>query len=187
MDIKLQEIMNPDEKLLWSGKTEAFDTLDLTHKKSFVTKAIVMVVSFIALVAVYFSYIGSNGIEAKPVFVLIVGALMAVPVLGMFQDAKKLRGAIYAVTDKRLIAIVDGIRTVDLASVNQAQFKTDEDGHTSLLLGKNGIKARSPRWRYLSVSSPDVDEATGLCMKFGFYAVEDHAKLKEVLKSFLPV
>lgn len=188
MEEYLKKELGRDEKLLWTGRPEPFETLDQTNKKAILVKAAVTGIVVAALCLAYILYAGGSGVGVKvgvPVIVVLIGIFVA---LRPLIDAVKVRKRVmYAVTDKRLLIVSDCVRSVGYSSINEACFRTDEDGHHALLCGEKGVKMKPSAWRVAVLTGVYIDEETGLCDSFVLYAIPDVEKVKDILKAYLPV
>lgn len=188
MEEYLKKELGEDEKLLWSGRPEPFETLDKTNKKAIIVKAVVTGIVVVALCLAYILYASGSGAGVKigvPVVVVLIGVFVA---LRPLIDAAKVRKSVmYAVTDKRLLIVSDCVRSVEYSSINEVRFSTDEDGHNTLLCGEKGVKLKPSAWRVAVLTGVYIDEETGLCDSFVLYAIPDAGKVKDILKTYLPV
>lgn len=183
----IKQELREGEKLLWSASPESFETLDLTHKTHFIKRAILICGIVGALCVLYIAYALSKGIALKPALVIIAVVCAVIASFSFLSDAKKIRRATYAVTDQRLIMAIDLIKCVDYNNIKEVQFKSDADGHVSLLCGVQTIGSKPYQWRSLTVTDPYFDPETGICERFSFYAVPDAENLKDILSNFLPL
>ena len=182
----IKQELREGEKLLWSGSPESFETLDLTHKSYVIKRAVLICGIVFVLSAFYIAYALSNGIDLKPALVIIAVACAVIASFSFVSDAKKIRRAVYAVTDQRLIMAIDLIKCVDYNNIKEVKFKSDADGHVSLLCGMQTIGAKPCQWRSLTVTDPYLDPETGICERFSFYSVPDAENVKNILSNFLP-
>lgn len=182
---KLKEEIMPDEKLLWCGEVEKFETMDKTYKSAYIKRAIKICSIVAGLCLIYIFYAVSKGIELKLGLVAVAMGFEILGSLNFFSDAKKLRRTVYAITDRRIISFADVPKSVDLIRVRDVDFKTDEDGHVSVLFGKKVIASKSHQWRSYSLLDPYIDEETGVCERFAMYAITDIEIVKKLLADFL--
>ena len=185
MEEIIKEELRPGEKILWRAKTDAFETLDVTHKKAFITKAALIIGIVAALYVVYVVFAQAKGIELKPV--LVVGALFCA-FLGAFNgisEGKKMKKMQYIVTDQRIISVLEVPKSLDFSHVREYEFMTDADGHTSVLFGKKAIKAKAHLRRTFALLDPYIDEETGYCSRFALYAVPDVDNLKKIFDEYI--
>ncbi|MGM9587200.1 MAG: hypothetical protein ACI3VA_06920 [Candidatus Limivicinus sp.] len=188
MEELLKESLREDEKLLWSGRPEAFETLDKTHKSPFIRSGIIAAVVTIALCVAYVILAKAKDVPLKPAVLVIVAACGIFIILRGLLDASKIRKrACYAITDKRLIILTDSAKSVEYSAIIAAKLDRDEDGHTSLLCGEDAIKARPWKRRAAVLSGAITNENTGMCERFVMYALPDADKIKEILKPYLPL
>ena len=188
MEELLKEALREDEKLLWSGRPEAFETLDKTHKSPFIRSGIITAVVTIALCVAYVILAKANDVPLKPAVLVIVAACgIFIIVRGLLDASKIKKRVLYAITDKRLIILTDSAKSVEYSAINVAKLDRDEDGHTSLLCGEDAIKARPWKRRAAVLSGAITNENTGMCERFVMYALPDADKIKEILKPYLPL
>ncbi|MBR4475044.1 MAG: hypothetical protein IKS55_15590 [Oscillospiraceae bacterium] len=183
MEDSLQVSLEPGEQILWQGGTEAFETLDNTHKKSFAVKAIIGSLVAILISAVYvFAVINTAPINYF-VF-LVVFILCGIPAFNFLGDAHKLRKTVYLATDRRLIVLRDSVHDMKYACIHEAAFRMDRDGHVSLLCGDEAMKLKPEKWREAAVVGQRVTEGPD-CHRFVFYAPSDPEALKDILNAHL--
>ena len=187
MEKSLKDELRIGENVLWSAQPETFETLDVTHKKAFITKTVLVCGIAVLLSIIYVVFALNKGIPVKYALValLIAGAVIAS--LNSLSDGKKLRKCTYVITDQRLLTVGYQVRSVEYSSIKEAVFKADDDGHMSLLCGKKAIASKPQLWRMFALSSAHMEEATGLCELFVFYAVPDAERVKKILKDYIPV
>ena len=185
----IYEHIEADEKVLWSGAAEKFDTFDKTHKGKFVFKTIFLFVLVVAMTAGYIkvSYI-NDGVLRAPILIL-VALLFVAPTVTFFLDADKLKKKVkYVITDKRLIVIRDIAHEMPFAAIKEAEMRVDQDGHTSLLCGDYAMKLKANQIRSrAAIGVATRDEDTGECKQFAFYAIPEAEKVKQILKNYIPL
>lgn len=185
MDQFLENELDKGEELLWSGKTEAFETLDKTNGKSIKKKVIITAAAMLVLIGLYVILMLSKGNDIKVVVVLILLLVAVCACVNPFLDSDKLKKATYALTTKRLIVLSDTTKSVDLNVLSgKAVFKQDEDGHYSLLIGK-AVDAKSQKWRSLTLAGPMINQESGICEQFALYAVPEHKQLQKLLSEYI--
>ena len=183
MDEMLKTGLLPDEKILWRGKAEPFTTLDKTHKKRFIICAGIGLLITVLVAVAYFAAVARGGLKAKPFVLLLCG----IPAFNMLGDASKLKKMEYVVTDQRLIILRDSLRPMPFKAIQEAGFRTDDDGHVSLLCGKDALKAKADKWREICVVGQSAADGSDVCTRFVFYAPADLKGLKAALKDRLPI
>lgn len=188
MEELLKESLREDEKLLWSGRPEAFETLDKTHKSPFIRSGIITAVVTIALCMAYVILAKAKEAPLKPAVLVIVAACGIFIIVRGLLDASKIRKRTsYVITDKRLLILTDSAKSVEYSAISASKLDRDEDGHTSLLCGEDAIKARPWKRRAAALSGAITNENTGMCERFVMYALPDADKIKEILKPYLPL
>ena len=186
MEELLKESLREEETLLWSGRPEAFETLDKTHKVPFIRKGIIAALVTIAICAAYVIFAQIKNVPLKPAVPVIVAACGIFVILRGLIDASKLRKRVlYAITDKRLIIQTDSDKSVEYSAISAAKLSSDKDGHVSLLCGENAIKAKPWRRRELALTGAVTNDTTGVCESFVMYALPETDKVNEILKSYL--
>lgn len=186
MEEILKPILEEDEKLLWSGRPESFETLDKTHKSNFIKRCVITAAVTAVLLALYFIAIGRTGAEVKAGLVVIVLLMAAYSVVSPLLHASQLRKKVqYAVTDKRLVIIKDEPKAMPYSQIGIAAIKTDADGHSSLLCGPSAVKSADIRWRGDTAAGIRTDTDSGLCDALVMYAVPEPEKLRAVLRPYL--
>ena len=182
----LESTLETDEKLLWKSGAEPFDTLDVTYKSNFVIKTVIAAIVAVGLTVLYLVMIGGFNEYFKPLIVLIFFGFAAIAPLNVIADAKRLRKAIYAATDRRLILVRDSVRSMEYYAIKEAAFRADEAGHVSLLCGKDALAAKPHKWREMAVVGQGAMDGGDLCKCFVFYAPEKAGELKAILKEKIP-
>lgn len=187
MEEMLRAGLHEGEQILWRGKPEQFETLDKTHKKGFMIKAGIGLLITVLLSVAYFVAAAKSGATPKFVVVLIVLVLCGIPAFNVLGDASKLKKMEYVATNERLIVMRDSLKAMDYSAIQEAEYRTDADGHVSLICGDEALKARQDKWREICVVGQSATEAMDHCTRFVFYAPTDLKALKTVLKDRIPV
>lgn len=184
---ELDRVLKAEEHLLWSGKPENFEILDATNKPVFIFRCILCAVILAAVELLYILMaIGSGaGIKWGVAAVLAIACALS-PILFLTRS-RKLRKFIYAATDTRLIIVSDQVKEIEYRRIPGCAFKTDADGHTTLLCGAKAISSKPGKWRELTFFGDPGDDGTSPCGKFAFYAVETPEALRAVLDGKIPV
>ena len=190
MEDTISRILETDEHLIWQGKPEPFITLDSTHKKVFVRRIIISVITAAVLMALYFLIISKKGADLNAfIFVAIIVCCALGPISVFIHAGKLRRKAVYAASNQRLIVYSGDLKTVSYDYIKEACFKTDDDGHTTLLCGKSAVDAPPSKWRIISLFGlNDLEAKDGpVCERFAFYALENPEELREVLAPYLKI
>ena len=186
MEEKLKDFLQEGEQLLWSGRPEAFETLDKTHKNSYIKSSIITVAVTLGLIVAYILSLRTSGAEMK-VGLLVIMALLAVYLLAStFLHAKQLRKSLeYAVTNKRLVLYNDEPKGISYDLIPIAALRTDEDGHSSLLCGAHSVNEPMRKWRSSALAGIRTNMDSGVCEDLVMYAVPDPERLRQVLAPYL--
>ena len=187
MEELLKTAMEDGEELLWSGRPEKFETLDKTYKPIFLRKLIISLLVGAVFSVGYILLARKSGVELKWGFFVVVWVFCSISPIGIFRDAKALAKTVYGITDKRLITVAntDAVRAVAYDKLEQAEFYTDEDGHTSLICGKAGGKKPGGNLRGAATSAVSADEEK--CDRFVMYAVPQSDKIRKLLSEYMEV
>lgn len=187
MEDKLKSKLLEGETLLWSGRPETFETLDLTHKQYFIKKTIIAALIAAVLAAAYVLLAVRLGANISWVVIVLIIACAAASPIGFFSSASKLRKEVlYAVTNKRLLIVCGEIRSIPHENVKTALFKTDADGHTSFIFGSKAEKSKPYSWRNAALFGlfyEDCGEEE--CDLMAFYAVSDAEALKKIVAPYI--
>ena len=190
MEETLARVLESDEHLIWQGKPEEFETLDKSYKKLFVNRVIIAIIAAAVIIAAYAFIILNKGVELNIFVRVVIAAASVLGPLSVFNYANKLRKkTVYAASNKRLIVYSGDLKTTEYEMIKTACFKKDEDGHTTLLCGKEAVNAAPSKWRMISLFGLNDLEAEGgpECERFGFYALENPEELREVLAPYLKI
>lgn len=184
---RAQKVLRAEEHLLWSGNPEEFEILDTTNKPVFIARCILCAAILIAAELLYTLTAVESGAGIKwGVAAFIFFACAASPILFLTRS-RKLKKFTYVATDMRLIIMSDQVREIDYPRIPSCAFKTDADGHTTLLCGKRAIISKPGKWRELAFFGNPGDDGTSPCDKFAFYAVDTPEELRAVLAGKVPI
>ena len=188
MEQQLREHLMEGEQLLWSGRPEAFETLDKTNKSSIITGLVIKLLVTIGLLVVYVISARDNSVPIKPGVIIAILALAAVALANPFLIARRLRRkTVYGLTDKRVLRSGVFDQAIPYERIRSAELRTDEDGHTSLLCGPRSAGLKPRKWRGEAeasfIDNRDEPEAARVI----FYAIPVSEEVKGLLKQYLPI
>ena len=192
MDETLKTALHADEKILWEGKAASFTTLDKTNKPFFWISLAIGLAFFAALTAAYVRITTRSGGDLKWGVLAVILVLALLAPIRCLSDAGKIRKLRYLATDQRLMVLSDsGFRSAAYGRIDQAAFRTDADGVTSLLCGRYAVKAKERKRREIAVIGMvggDRNETDQPIESFGFYALskQDVGALRGILKQQCP-
>ena len=181
MEDKLQKILNENEKVLWSGTPEAFDTLDNTYRTPYLLKTVIAALIAIVVSVFYVNYAANNGIPVKIGVIIFLAALAVMIAWPDLSDAKKLKtNVLYALTDSRMI-VISGIEVaeVEYDKVDAFTFAEDADGHTSLLCGAEAMEEKPSSRRFSTLKGARFND--GKLSSFVMYALPDADKVRSIV------
>ena len=184
---RLEDFLKVGETVLWKGDPEKFDMIDGTHRAVLLKKLLISMAISILLACLYVWYTIHTGRQVSTGFAGAIAACGLISPMTVFTDAISISRMHYAATDQRLIIYEDSVRQMDYYRIKDAIFVTDKEGHTSLLCGKNGVKAGAAKARSLTVyGDVNESESTDDCKNFAMYAVDDPDGLRKALRKQLP-
>lgn len=188
MEEQLREQLMEDEKLLWMGCPESFDTLDRTNRTGIVVGLIVKALVALGILIIYIVSAGQQGISVKPGMIVAILALAAFAMLNPFLVARRLRKkTIYGLTDRRVLRSGSNDGAVPYERIRNAVLRTDSDGHTSLLCGPRAYRLKPRQWRGEAdasfINNREEPEADRVIL----YALPMDGRLRELLYQYLPL
>ncbi|MBO6017671.1 MAG: hypothetical protein J6Z15_03025 [Oscillospiraceae bacterium] len=188
MDENLRELLEKDEKLLWSGQPEQFEALDRTNRQSIITGLILKVAVTLGLIILYILIAVHISADIKPGIVAALLIVCAAMLANPFLVAKRLRNnTIYGLTDRRILRAGAKEDSVDYERIKNAALRIDADGHMSLLCGPRAKNLRPQQWRVHADAAfvNRVDEPE--CVRLILYALPMNEELKTILEKHFPI
>lgn len=187
MEQTFREKLEENEKLLWFGRPESFETLDRTNRKSIVIGLAVKVIITFGILALYI-YGGLKAGSIKWGGVAIVLAFAAYALVNPFLVARRLRDkTFYALTDRRVLRSGANDESVPYGRIKSAVLRTDADGHTTLLCGPRAMNLKPRQWRGEAdaafLNGPDDPEAARVIL----YNLPMNAELRTILKEHIEI
>lgn len=187
MEQKLRSLLAEDETLLWSGRPEAFETLDKTNKQSILTGLVIKIAVVAVLLFLYIRAAG-DGAGIKPGVLAVIVLIGAYAAANPFLTARRLRkNTFYALTDKRVLRAGANDSAVPYERMKNAVLRTDADGHTTLLCGPRTKNLKPHQWRSEAdaafINGPDDPEA----LRVVLYAVPVDKEFKALIKKYLGI
>ena len=177
-----KEALKDGEELLWSGQCEKFETLDETHKKPYVTKAIITAIVCIGLVALFIA----KNVDNMAVLILLVAVCGFWVLISNFSDAKKLRKLKYAVTDQRILVYInDDFKSTRFIDIDSVSERKDKDGHTSFLFGAEAQTLKNNQLRGIAALGIKAKSENTPCERFVIYGIDDPQGFKAAVSKNL--
>ena len=188
MDKKLNSLLEHDEKLLWSGRPERFETLDSTNRQSIIAGLFLKVAATLGLILLYILAAARTGAEVKPGVIAALLVVCAAMLANPFLVAKRLRdNTVYGLTDRRVLRAGAKEDAVEYERIRNAALRIDTDGHMSLLCGPRTKDLRPQQWRVEAdaafINRPDEPE----CVRLILYALPGDEELKKLLEEHFPI
>ena len=185
MNDKLDEYLQDGEQLLWSGKP-AMKMLDETNKDVYAVKAVLTVFGAVAFLMYYMLGVTAGTIPFKAAVLVLLAVLVGVLLAPDWMDVGKLNKAVYAVTDRRLIVMVNGaVHAVAYDKIDAYKFDTDAAGQTTLMCGKSGMKTRPSRRRLNTIFGLRMSDDGSVCDRFVMYGIPEADKVEKLLKKYV--
>ncbi|MBQ3256891.1 MAG: hypothetical protein IJA67_05725 [Oscillospiraceae bacterium] len=185
MNDKLNEVLLEGEKLLWSGKP-TMKMLDETHKNVYAGKAVLTVFGAVAFLMYYMLGVTEGTIPFKAAVLVLLAVLMGVILAPDRMDVGKLNKAVYGVTDRRLLVLVNGaVHAVAYDKIDAYKFETDKDGQTSLLCGESGMKVRPSRRRLNTIFGLRMTDDCSMCDRFVMYGIPEADKVEKLVNKYV--
>ena len=187
MDKRLSQLLERDEKLLWSGSPERFETLDKTNKNSIlIGSALKLLVTLGIVIAYLYATRSTAGI--KPGLLLILLAAGGMALANPFIVAGRLRNnTIYGLTDRRILRAGSCEEGVPYERIKRAVLRSDADGHMTLLCGPRATELKPAQWRIEADASIINGSSDPECDRLILYALPMDAELKSLLEEKLPI
>lgn len=185
MEQKLNETLRENEKVLWSGKPE-FKAFGATHKTAYAAKCAVVAAIVIGFLAYYFMGVKAGTITFKAMVLVLTAVVAAVPLVLEWVDVSKMKKTVYAMTDSRMISIVDGaVNSVEYAKVDAYKFVEDADGQVSLMCGTDMINQGPRTCRTNAVFGTRMRADGSACERFVLYAIPEADEVKKLAAKLL--
>ena len=184
MEEILNSSLNSGEEILWRSHPEDFEILDQTHRSAFLRKAVIGAAIALGFIAILL--FTGNLVPKSWILIVIATLLCAIPAINVYNDGSKLRKSEYIATSERLIVLRDAVRSAEYSKILSGGFLKDSDGHTSLLIGREALKAKPTKWREIAVVGMGSQENAEEVARFCFYALQDIEPIKTILHEKVP-
>ena len=185
MNEKLKEYLADGEQLLWSG-APSVKTLDEAHKTAFIGKAVLTVAAVAAFLLYYMAGVQAGTITFKFSAIVLTLVLGAVVLLPDYMDVGKLNKAVYGMTDRRLIVVVNGYaHDIAFDKIADYRFDTDKAGQTTLMCGKSGMKTRPDRRRLNTIFGTRMSDDGSVCDRFVMYGIPEAHTVEKLMAKYV--
>lgn len=185
MENKTEEIkkkLEPGEEILWTGKPEEFEFLDVQYKRPFFIKIAICSVLDILLIALYSTMALKSGGKINVLILAVINAIFIAIVLSSLVDAKKIRNSFYCITNKRILQMTDTIKETRYENITDYGIKKDAAGMSSILVGKKALRTPAKLWRSLSVAPVLMELGTTEIRSSIIYGIPEEGKIAEILQ-----
>ena len=185
MKEKLNEHLYEGEKLLWCG-APSMKMMDETHKNPYALKAVLSVFAAVAFLMYYMLGVTAGTIQFKAMVIVLLAVLVGVVLAPDWMDVGKLNKAVYGVTDRRLMTLINGnVHSIEFSKIIEYKFDTDQDGQTTLMCGKSGMKARPNRRRLQTIFGTRMTDDGTACDRFVMYGIPEADKVEALMKKYV--
>ena len=185
MNDKLNEYLQEGEQLLWSGKP-AMKMLDEAHKTTYAGKAVLTVFGAVAFLMYYMLGVTEGTIPFKAAVLVLLAVVVGVILAPDWMDVGKLNKAVYGVTDRRLLVLVNNaLHAVSFDKIDDYKFDTDAAGQTTLMCGKSGMKVRPSRRRLNTIFGLRMSDDGTVCDRFVMYGLPEADKVEKLMKKYV--
>lgn len=187
MEEKMRAMLEEDEKLLWTGRPERFETLDKTNRKSILI-GLAVKVAVALFILLYYLYLAGQTGGIKPGVIFFVVIIAGYAILNPFLVARRLRDkTLYGLTDRRVLRTGANEESAPYERMKAVALRTDSDGHTTLLCGPRTQNLKPHQWRGEAdaafINGPDDPEAVRVIL----YNLPKDKELMTLLKRYLPI
>ena len=185
MEERLRNSLIEGEEILWMGSPK-FQTLDRTNRTYIIAKAVLTLASVGVFMVSYLDYAIAGGMGVNVTVPVIVAALTALVLMPEIMDAYKLKKALYAVTNRRIISVVNGtVMSVEYSKIQEYAFAEDTDGQISLLCGNKAMACKPRMRRLYTILGARLTEDKSVCESYVLYAIPENNELKQLLKTYI--
>ena len=157
--------------------------MDKTNKPAIIRQLVTHLVAAVAFCVL--CVVLAKGKPLHPSLFVITFILAALTPIVDHLSTQRMHKARYFVTNTRVLAFTDGLKSVPFEAIHRAALRKDADGHTSLLLGDTAIKAKPHKWRINAASG--VILADDVCDRFALYNVDDVDGLRKAIAGKFPL
>ncbi|MDL2272617.1 hypothetical protein LJC23_06260 [Desulfovibrio sp. OttesenSCG-928-I05] len=185
---RLNSILEPGERIVWSGVPQAYSLFGASHKKSTMITLCWALGWAILLVGGYYALATAKNVEIKTG---VMAFFIAVPVLvvGMaIADKGKVAKLLYAVTDKRAIILSEAPISMTIADIDAIRIDPADDDNSHIRVGSTTFTTSAKKLPFLAYRGekmPDSDK-TYRGMVFFNVNAKDAKTLRDLLQPATP-
>lgn len=127
MSENIKKVLDPEEKLLWTGTPEPFHANDLTHQKGFIIRAIIAVAVGVLCSAGY--CLAAKAGTLKPGVFVVLWVICIYAIFTERISCSRVKKLEYGLTDKRVVVLNDdnvtGFEYSEVESYRLERTRTD--------------------------------------------------------------
>jgi hypothetical protein len=157
---RLQEFLEKDETVQWSGSTQPYEIFDEAHKSVTLVSVILGLAVGIFIIAGYLWLCASREIEVKPVIIVFALGFALLILWGPIANRRHLIRMKYAITDKRVIAFSTGTGkafAMPLSALDAVRVAYASPGTCHVLFGSSVAKASGKKLVSLTMHGRDTE------------------------------
>ena len=157
---KLREILEKGETVRWSGSAQPYGIFDEVHKSSTLMSVALGLAVGIILTGGYLWLCLSREIEVKSVIMIFTLGFTLLIIWGPVSNRQRIARMIYAITDKRVIALSTGIGkafAMSLPELDAVRLVQAGPGTCHLLFGSSVAKVSGKKLLALTLHGQDAE------------------------------
>jgi hypothetical protein len=179
-DNRLQEILEKDETIRWSGAAQPYGIFDDVHKSSTFTSIAWGVAVGVVLIGGYLWLCASRNIEVKNIIIIFALGFSLLILWSPISNKKHLARMRFAITDKRVIALATGIGkafAMSLPSLDAVHIVQAGPGTCHILFGSSVAKASGKKLLSLTMHGrdPEGEDKVKISKGMVFYNISAEA------------
>ncbi|MDR0440258.1 MAG: hypothetical protein LBI59_04650 [Candidatus Accumulibacter sp.] len=186
---RLQELLEKDETIRWSGSTQPYEIFDEAHKSATLTSFIWGLAVGIIIVGGYLWLCASRNIEVKNVIIVFGLGFALLIIWGPIANKKHLSRMKYAITNQRIIAFSTGISkafAMPLSALDAVRIVHASPGTCHVLFGSPVAKASGKKLMTLTLHGRDPEGEDKVKTSKGMVFYNINAEAGMALSALLP-
>jgi hypothetical protein len=186
---KLQDVLEKDETVRWSGPAQPYEIFDEAHKNSTLASIVLGLAAGGILLGSYWWICTSRDMEMKNVIIFFILGLALLILWGPIANKKRLARMRYAVTDKRIIAFsteIDKAFAMSLTALDAVRIVQAGPGTCHVLFGSSVAKASGKKLLSLTLHGRDAEGEDKVKISKGMVFYNISAEAGNTLRALLP-
>lgn len=182
---KIKGMLKKNEQVLWAGKPIKNEWLDKDVKAANIKRIVIGMTVALVLAVAYTIYCVKREIGVMwgvDLVLILMGVLLVSDTVTCWM---KLKDAVYAVTDRRVLVWLadDSNFALPLDQVDEMRIITGDNGLDSLCIGSPACKTPKSKLRTAGVRCVSVDLENDTTVHYPvFYNLEDAKKVQEIIR-----